>query len=405
MTGSSAVGTRGARRAAREERRRRRRLLVVVALVVGVLVTLAVTAYFAQRDEPLPTGTAEQSRTQRTLLLQLRGDTGLAVGSALLAADPGDRSGAGLLVPVPVLAAAPGSRSLPYAEVLSTFGPEPARKALADLLGVTVDGSWVLDLPTATRLVDALGGVSVGVDVPVVSGTTVLLQPGEQNVSGSLALALATYLAPGELEQARLARLQELLDGLLTALPADVAQVSGLLDALGSGSVLEGTDVPGVATTLVGLADADSGDALQYDSVPVVAVDTGAGVPSLRLDVESARAVVERLLAPSVPDAQRQEGNRVLVFNGVGTPMLGNAVRDALARDGLVYLPGGNAVSFGVATTEVQVPEATAEAVALGRRVAAALGVPETAVRTAQPTSVADVVVVVGADFVPPPPG
>lgn len=392
-------GVRTRRAALRRRRQQQRRRMVLAALAVGVALTLLLTWYLAARDTTVPAAADGASRTQRTLLLQLQGAAGDAVGTALLAYDPQGQS-AGVLVPSQVLATAPGSGPLPYGEVLGTFGPAAARKALADLVGVTIDADWVLDLAAATRLVDAVGGVTVSVDVPVVTGTTVLLQPGEQRVGGAAAVAFATFLADGEPEQARLARLQELLDGLLEGLPGTSGQVARLLEALGPGSAVQGTGVPGLADTLVGMAADAQADALQYDTLPVVLVDTGAPTPSLRLG-DGARALVDRLLPASVPDAQRAAGNRVLVFNGVGTPLLGDRVRDALAADGLLYVPGGNATSFAVATTEVQVAGTAPEQLELGRRVARALGVPGTAVRIGQPTSVADVVVVIGADFAP----
>jgi hypothetical protein len=49
----------------------------------------------------------------------------------------------------------------------------------------------------------------------------------------------------------------------------------------------------------------------------------------------------------------------------------------------------------------VLVREATPEAQALGERVAKALGVPPDSVQTAEIGTIADVVVVVGADFKP----
>lgn len=92
---------------------------------------------------------------------------------------------------------------------------------------------------------------------------------------------------------------------------------------------------------------------------------------------------------------------RVRIYNGVGTPQLAERVRARLVAAGLVYLPGGNAPRFGVARTEIQVGDATPEALARGARVAQVLGVPVSAVHASRPTPVADVVVVVGADFVP----
>ena len=105
--------------------------------------------------------------------------------------------------------------------------------------------------------------------------------------------------------------------------------------------------------------------------------------------------------SPSAPAPAPTGLGRVRVFNGVGTPQLADQARDRLVAAGLTYVAGGNAPRFGLATTEVQVGDATPQAVELGTRVAQALGVPATAVGSSVPTPVADVVVVIGADFAP----
>jgi hypothetical protein len=68
----------------------------------------------------------------------------------------------------------------------------------------------------------------------------------------------------------------------------------------------------------------------------------------------------------------------------------------------MVYINGGNAELFDQPTTLVIVEDASPESVALGEKVAEALGVPATAVQVAEDgQNVADVVVILGADFVP----
>jgi hypothetical protein len=90
------------------------------------------------------------------------------------------------------------------------------------------------------------------------------------------------------------------------------------------------------------------------------------------------------------------------VQNGVGTPGLGSSARDRLVADGFTYVAGGNAAQFGTPKSLVLITESTADKRAEGAAIAAALGLPETAVRlTSQGQSVADVVVVLGKDYNP----
>lgn len=391
----------GRRMQLRRRRRSRRRRLIGFALAVLVALTVALTVELA-RDTTAPTvAVPPQQRTQRTLLLQVQAPNGEAAASALLAEDPASRSGAVLLVPPQTLVPVPGVGSLTVAKALTSVPPAGSRNALADALGVTVDAGWVLDRPSLVRLVDALGGIAVEVDAPVVRGNQLVLQPGSQHIDGEHAYAYLTYLAPGEQEQVRLARLQQVLDGVLGALPATAPDTVPLLAGLGSRSITS-LPVEDLARLLVGLEDDDQASALQYETLPVVPIDTGAGgaTAAFRIDATATRAVVDRLLAGSVPPGTRDARNRVLVLNGVGTPGIGEQVRSRLVPKGFSFVGSRNAGRFGYARTQVLVPDATPEAQALGLRVAQALGLAADAVRSSdQLGSVADVVVLVGSDF------
>ena len=389
---------RGHRAELRRQRRQKQRRVLAAVLAVA-LVVLAVATYALTRSDGKPRATiAEQKRTQATVFFQVQGESGSAVGSALLAHDPASRTGAVVLVPPQVIVTVPGTGTLQLGRALKSVPPERSRAALADLLGVTVDAGWVINIPTLAALIDKVGGISVDVDVPVVVARTVVLNPGGQKVDGEHATQFLRYLAQGEQEQARLARLQEVVDGLLNALPKATAQVTATLQALGQRSD-SSLPEPQLASFLVGLAADGRLDALQYDTLPVIPIDPGDGVTSFRVDADATRSLVDRLLAQSVPPGARQTGNRVLVLNGVGTPGLGEKVRAKLVPAGFVFVGSRNNASFGVTRTRVLVKEATSEAQALGARVAKALGVSEDAVQTAEIGSLADVIVVVGSDF------
>ena len=391
----------GRRAAARRRRRQRQRLLVGLGLVLVLLAAAGTTVLLASRSPDPAVVQEAQGRTQQTLLLQVRSPDGSgALASALLAADPPSGTGSVVLVPPQVIVDLPGAGSLPFGQALGTGAPNGPRDALADLLGVTVDGSWVLDAGTFAALVDVVGGISAEVDVPVVQDGAGVLGEGTQQLDGGRALLLLGNLAPGEQEQARLARVQEVLDGLLLALPTDLAELTALLTGLGEGSI--SSEPPGrLAELLRALEQAGQHSQLQYDSLPVIPKDPGSGgVTRFRLDEQATAALVDRVLAQSVPPGARQTGNRVLVLNGVGTPGLGDAVRSRLVAADFVFVASRNAEQFGYEQTLVLVPEATPEAQALGEQVAAALGVPAM-VQQRDLGTIADAVVIVGSDFVP----
>jgi anionic cell wall polymer biosynthesis LytR-Cps2A-Psr (LCP) family protein len=215
------------------QRRRRQRLRLVVAAVVLLAVAAAAFAVYLAADAPARPQTAvAQVRTQSTLLLQVQAPDQTAVASALLASDPDVETGAVLLVPSQVLVNVPGVGSLPLGRALSSAPPHGSRDALSDLMGVTVDEGWILSTEQLTQLVDAVGGIPVEVDVPVVVDSAVLLDVGPQRVDGARALELMQYLAPEEQEQSRLARLQEVLDGLLSSLPGARGELVTLLQTV-----------------------------------------------------------------------------------------------------------------------------------------------------------------------------
>lgn len=400
----------GRRAAARKRRRQRQRRLVALGVAL-VLLAAAAVAVLLDRSAPdaEPAPPAAQGRTQQTLLLQVRSVDGSgALASALLAADAPSGSGAVVLVPPRVIVDVPGAGSVAFGQALGPGAgtdtgadgaagrPAAPADALSDLLGVTVDGSWVLESGALTQLVDALGGITATVDVPVLQDGSVVLPQGEQRLDGARALLLLGYLDEGEPEQARLARVQEVLDGVLGALPEDQAAVAGLVDQLAPASAST-LATPQIAALLLDLEAPDR--PLQYDSLPVVPIDPGGGVTAFRLDAAAAGALVDRLLAQSVREGARQTGNRVLVLNGVG-PGVGEAARGKLVAADLVFVGARNNERFGVQTTTVLVPEATPAGQALGERVAAALGVPAV-VQQSDLGTVADAVVVIGADFQP----
>jgi anionic cell wall polymer biosynthesis LytR-Cps2A-Psr (LCP) family protein len=388
----------GRRAELRRARRRRQRLIIAIVAAVAVLVAAVLVFVATRGDEAPKTVIPKQSRTQSTLLFQVQGESGDAVATALLAHDPAGRTGSAVLIPSQVIVTVPGTGALQLGRALKTVPPARSRAAVGDALGVTVDQGWVVDVPTLARLIDQLGGIVVDVDVPVVVARVIVLSPGSQRLDGQRATAFLRYLASGEQEQARLARLQAVLDGILTALPKSTAQVGTVLSGLGERSNAS-EEPPKLATFLVGLAADGRSDTLQYDTLPVIAIDPGNGVTSFRVDPDGTRTMVDRLLAQSVPAGARQTGNRVLVLNGVGTPGIGEKVRGRIVPAGFVFVASRNNSSFGVEKTKVLVKEATPEAQAVGEKVAKALGIPADSVETAEIGAIADIVVVVGADF------
>ena len=392
------VGSRVGKRAElRAQRRKQRRRLVIAGATAFVVLVVAATVLLVKNGGSSSDSNKQTVRTQRTLLFQMRAANGTAASSALIAEDPRAGEGAVVLIQPQVIANVLGVATGDFSHTLVTGGINGSRNALSDLMGVTIDGSWVVDTATMARLVDSVGGVQVDVDVVVQRGRQILLNPGMQRLNGTSAVAFATYLGPGEQEQTRLTRLQAVFDGVVTHLPSDTASLIG---SLGRGSVTTQSAAI-VGDILKRLGEDDKKDNVQYQSLPVTKVDVDEN-QRFRIDADANKQLVDNLLSQSIPPGARKSGNRVLVLNGVGTPGLSDKVRAKLVAKGFVFIGRGNAPRFGFEKTLVLVPAATQQSVSVGQSVARALGVSISSVQTTDEIgTIADVVVIVGSDFKP----
>ncbi len=408
---------RAARRRAVEEDARssaltsRRRALIVSGAVLGVLAVIvlvwAVIARPLGSANPAPSASASASGPiQPTLLWQVKNTEGIAVNNALLSV--GGTSGRANMITVPptvVVDVATGG-TLPFGEIARLPDPNGSAGALSDAIGVNVDATMAMDTLGLSGLVDALGGVTVDVDVdvmqPQADGTKVVLLPAGPNqlLQGPQAAAYATYLAPGEPEEARMARFTQVLRLVIAKLPTDVTKVEAILTALGASAK---STVPSsqIAAFLVRMRSDVLADNIAYVNLPVKQIDTG-GPSAYRVDQDATATMVDKLLSDAVRTPGPNSKVRVLVQNGVGSPGLNAAARQLLVDAGFTYVNGGNAGQFGLASTAIEVPDSSAASLKWGSDIATALKVPQTAVQVATTgQNVADVIVVLGADFKP----
>lgn len=387
-------------RRAELRRRRRRRVRQQIAVAVAVLVagTLGLTWALARGSGPPPAVGVAQERTQRTLLLQLQAPNGTGVTAAVLGIDPASRTGSALLLPADLLVPVPGDGPRPLGRALPTVEPEALRAAVGEALEITVDAGWVLDQPTAVRLVNALGGIEVDMAAPISAGGRVLLPAGRQRLDGARTVALMGYLGPGEQPRARMARLQPVLDGLTAALPPDRGRLQTLLQRLGRRSV-SSVPVPELAGLLTGLRGARAGAAFRQLPLPVVPAALPDVPVATRVDPRSARDTVDRVLAGSVAPDARDAGDRVVVLDGVLRPGVAERTRARLVEAGEVVV--GVRAAPGTGYPRSQVVHADGDTRELAEDVAAQLGLPDDAVRRGVTGDITDLVVLVGEDLRP----
>ena len=384
---------------------RRRLLFAVLAPVVVVgLVAWLLSGGSGKSGKNAPVA-ATTSRTQSTLLIELKGSLAVAVDSALLAHDPANHDGAVVLVPSNVQTQVPGFGSMPFGQALSVGDPNASTGALSDLIGVTVDGSWTLTQSALATLVDKIGGVTVAVDKDVTTtanGTTSIVVPaGTQKLNGANAALFASFQATGDTDQAELTRFDAVLKQVLAGLPKTQAALTPMLASLGAGSTTSFAPTT-LATFLLGLAADNTAGTMTDQLLPVTPLSTGSGQDAYTLDTAKTATLVSTELASSVPASRKATGNRVYVQNQVGTPGLGETARSRLVAAGFVYVQGQNTADMPNATAPsvVVILGPTSAQIDQGDAVARSLGLPISDVRVANDGfTVADVLVKLGADY------
>jgi len=411
--GGRAARRQAAEMAAQEEAATsRHRLLIVSGVVAGLVAAVfLVWAVFGRpRDnyEPAPTATASATGpVQPTLLWLVQDKDGISVGNALLSVGGSVKRANVITIPSNVVVDVATGGALPFGQIARLPDANGPANALSDAIGVNVDGTFAMNTLAFSGLVDAVGGVTADVDVDVIAtaadGTQTVVVPAGKAVvlQGPQAAAYATYLAPGEPEEARMARFTQVLRLTAAKLPSDVTKVESIISGLGA-SARSTVPTSVLAAFLVKLQADVLVDNAAYQNLPVKPIDSGGSITANGIDQVPAAAMVQELL----PDAARKPGPnskvRVLVQNGVGTPGLNAAARQKIVDAGFTFVNGANAPSLRHETTQIVVPDATDQSRTWGTDIAVALGVsPSDVVVDSSGQSVADVIVVLGADFKP----
>jgi anionic cell wall polymer biosynthesis LytR-Cps2A-Psr (LCP) family protein len=389
----------------------RHRLLIVSGVVAGVVA--AVFLVWAVFGRPSDNFTADPSTSaaptgpvQPTLLFLVQDKEGIAVNDALMSVGGSVKHANVLTIPPNVVVDVATGGTLPFGQIARLPDANGPAAALSDAIGVNVNGTLGMNTLAFSGLVDAVGGVTADVDVDVIEtkpdGSQVVLVPAGKAVvlQGPQAAAYSTYLAPGEPEEARMARFTQVLRLTVAKLPSDVTKVESILSGLGA-SARATVPTAEVASFLVRMQNDVLVDNAAYKNLPVRTLDTSGAVAYVVDQVPTA-AMVQELL----PDAVRTPGEnskvRVLVQNGVGTPGLNAAARQRIVDKGFTFVNGANAASMGHETTQIVVPDSSEQSRTWGNDIAIALGVsPSDVVIDNSGQTVADVLVILGADFKP----
>lgn len=279
---------------------------VIVVAVGALLIVLGLGMVSIVRSEgvPVPEPSPTAVPVEQTLLLQVLDVDGYAVGNVVLGIEPPESD------PLTVVLAVPASLLVPQGDDSVTLGSTPAAAdtlagvaAIEQGLGIRVDAGLTLDRLAFAGLVDAVDGVWVELDRPVLlpaigeADRFRAIGPGWVKLDGIAAADYAVLRLPGESEQDQVERFLGVLEEALLRLPRSADQMRQLLTSLGS---LAQSTVPTedlVPFLMTVRADIDFGR-MREEVLPVQII-RGGGRPASVAD-PAAEALVQSLF----PDAR-----------------------------------------------------------------------------------------------------
>ena len=218
----------------------RRVILVAVGALVIVL-GLGLISIVRSDGVPSPDPTPTQDQVEETLFLQVLDSDGYARGNVVIGIEPPATD------PLTVFLAVPASLLVTAGDDSVTLGTTPqsadtlaAVTAIEESLGLRVDAGLQLDRLAFAGLVDAVDGVWIELDRPILlpaigeEGRVRVLGPGWVKMDGIAAADYAVLRIPGESEDDRIARFLGLLQEVIERMPVTEDQMRQLLTSLGS---------------------------------------------------------------------------------------------------------------------------------------------------------------------------
>ncbi|MGK5693015.1 LCP family protein [Streptomyces sp. URMC 128] len=389
----------------REEARRRARSRIVALVVVLALAAVGGVGYLwyagklpgLSSDGPA-TGTATAAGAQKrdVIVVHLHDIKGGGTATALLVDNTTTKRGTTVLLPNSLALTSDDGTTTTLAKSVEDDGSDGTRDALDTVLGTDIEGTWRLDTPYLQNLVDIVGNIDVDTDTAVPDpdakkkGEAPLVNKGKaQTLSGKMAVAYATYRAPGEAQNAQLERFGQVLQGVLRKLSSDPQAATTTIQTLQQILDPSLTDKD-LGTFLAGLSDLAKGGDYRTDLLPV----QGDGT----LSAQASAGVVKNVLGGTAKSPDKGAAVSVAVQNASGVKDNTEKARVVLLNGGFTFLEGGTRGS-AQATSKVTYSDAADKADAA--EVAKTLGLPPGSVTKGRVSASADVAVVLGQDYKP----
>lgn len=389
----------------REEARRRARSRIVALVVVLALAAAGGVGYLwyagklpglSSDDSATGTATAAGAQKRDVIVVHLHDIKGGGTATALLVDNTTTKRGTTVLLPNSLALTSDDGTTTTLAKSVEDDGSDGTRGALDTVLGTDIQGTWRLDTPYLQNLVDLVGNIDVDTNAEVPDpaakkkGEAPLVSKGKaQTLSGKMAVAYATYRAPGEAQNAQLERFGQVLQGVLRKLSSDPQGATTTIQTLQQILDPSLTDKD-LGTFLARLSDLAKGGDYRTDLLPVQADGT--------LSAQASAGVVKNVLGGTAKSPDKDAAVSVSVQNASGVKDNTEKARVVLLNGGFTFLEGGTAGS-AQATSKVTYADAADKADAA--EVAKTLGLPAGSVTKGRISAGADVAVVLGQDYKP----
>ncbi|MEV7748858.1 LCP family protein [Streptomyces griseofuscus] len=388
----------------REEARRRARSRLVALGVVLALVAVGGVGYLWYAGK-LPflsssaggggAAVAAGAQKRDVIVVHLHNTGKRGTSTVLLVDNTTTKRGSTVLLPNSLALTDDDGSTTTLAKSVDEDGSSGTRDQLDTVLGTSIQGTWRLDTPYLQNLVDLVGNIDMDTNVAVPDpdakkkGAEPLVAKGsDQTLSGKMAVAYATYRAPGESENAQLERFGQVIQGVLRKISTDASDATVTVQSLAQilDPSLTDKDLGTFLAKLAGLAkEGDYRTAL----LPVQ--------PDGTLTARTSDSVVKDILGGTAKSPDAGSAVRVSVQNATGVKDDTEQARVVLLNGGFTFLEGGSGGSR--ATSEVVYQDASDKQNAT--EVAKTLGLPAGSVTKGSVSSGADVSVVLGQDYKP----
>ncbi|WP_411079002.1 LytR C-terminal domain-containing protein [Streptomyces sp. cmx-18-6] len=381
----------------REEARRKGRNRMIALIVAAVLVVGGGVGYLWTADMLPGLSGSEEKKTAATgaqqrdvIVVHLHNTKKGGTSTALLVDNATTKQGTTVLLPNSLAVAGEDGTTTTLGKSVDDDGRTGTRESIDALLGTRISGTWRLDTPYLEILVEQVGNIEMDTDIDVPDakkGASPLVKKGEgQTLSGPMAVAYATYLAPGEAEAKQLTRFGEVMRAVLRKVSEDPKAATVTVETLAQ--VLD-PSLPekDLGASLARLASrAKIGD---YKTALLPVQDDGT------LTDAATRSVVKDILGGTVKAPEAGAPLRVAIRNATGNESAGESARIKLVNGGYAFVNNGRADAEAASVVLYR----TAEDKEKATEVAKTLGLPADAVKKGEPAANADVSALLGRNY------